>query len=351
MIKIWIDISHYNKLSGYWLVTREILKKLVKNQNLKIFLLSNEEKDIETSIKTEKNVKIIYTSCNYFLYRLRKQWLICNDLWLDIFFSFDQFVPIIEKKNIKYINIIHDIDEYVNFSWFKAIFYYSKLWLRKQLFFNLFKLDRFVINKSDSIISPSHYTKNNLVNHMNILSEKIYVIYRWIDHIPSKLYFKKKDYVLFPLCHWTDWFIYNLANKIIEQKLTKEVIIFKPLGNIEKNIILKKEVKIINKKLTEKEKYKFFWESKCAIYISDGEWFWFVPLECIYLWTHTLYYNNYSLWEIVWKAWTWIKEKNTNIFLKKINFSLTKNRKNILKKLYNRETTTEKILDIISKLS
>lgn len=129
-----------------------------------------------------------------------------------------------------------------------------------------------------------------------------------MDHL--KIYhenYTKKNYVIFPSYnHIYDDFLKKLAKDIVNQWIIASVI-FRKAPKIDFWDI---RIQNITQWCTEEEREKLFAEAKAAIYISDGEWFGFIPLELAFCKTPVLYYNRFCLPEIFGDAGIPFKELN-----------------------------------------
>ena len=130
MKKIGIDMSHYWKMSGYWVVATNIINELLKSNNYEFYLLSYEKKELPDNLKNKTNVHLITSNIRfYFLYRLWTQASLLKKYNIDIFYTPDQMVPL--RKVCKYISTIHDLWFYKKYSWFNVF----KLLKRKDCLF------------------------------------------------------------------------------------------------------------------------------------------------------------------------------------------------------------------------
>lgn len=302
MKKIAIDISYYWKMSGFWVVTNNLLKRILENDKENYFYLVSNEKKHLSELKDLKNWEFINTKTKFIIHKFFKLPFYLKKYRIDTYFSFDQELPL--RKVCKYVCIFHDI-------WAIA------LWKRnilKQLFtkwtdkldriYHLTWFEKRAARKADSIFCPSNRTKQDLIKYFKINNDKITVINRWVDHIRKDvLCKKKKDYILFPFSNLYDDFQYHLANEIIDKKIVNKIIFLRPSYLINKEIKLSKNIDIINYRIPQDELEKFYWEAQLSIYLSDYDWFGFVPLESALMWTPVICNKISCIPEIMWNLW------------------------------------------------
>lgn len=328
MKKIAIDITHFDKLSGYWVVTRNIVKWLLENDTENFYyLFSNESKNIE-SLKEFKNFKFINTNDSFIKYKFFKLSKYLKENNIDIFFSLDQTLPF--KKVCKYIVIEHDI--WMQKLWKKTLLkiLFSKdffLWL-----YHLLDIEKYHLKKADFIITPTNYVKNDIIKYYNLDESKIKVINWWINHLLKKAdLVKKENYILFPYIH-NSLFVEDLANKIIEKWLVDKIILLRYWKDFQNPKIID-----INKTIYPNENIDYYSKALLSIYISLNEWFWIVPPESMYYWTPVIFNNNTCLEEV--SSWWWImlNELNIDLFISEIEKLLNDNEyyNDIVTKWYN----------------
>lgn len=182
MAKIGINVSFLRKpATGIGQVTFNYLKALNKNSQSFKFYLYAEEK-LSQNLNLTKNFRE-----RIFLPPYKRDDLIRKIWWekfllsqkikqdnCSAFISLYQ-CPTILPKNIKHTMVVHDIipklfPEYLN-NW------------RKKLYW---KLTEKGIKKADKIIAISNCTKNDLIKHLQIPSDKIGVRYLDVDEIYKK---------------------------------------------------------------------------------------------------------------------------------------------------------------------
>ena len=301
MKKIWIDMSHYNKLSGYWVVAKNIIDHMLQYDNFEFFLFSNEDISLPESIKKDNIHIVVNKWISYIYYRMRHQAKVLKEHHIDTFFTCDQIVPL--RKVCRYISTIHDMFLWLNFWWLKALkILKPNWWDKKRFLYHLLGFDKLFAIKSDYIISPSEYTKKDVIKCLWLNEKKIVVAHWGIDNIKKIKQTSKQDYILFPLCTiFHDNFIFALWKRILELHMTKKIIYWKP-WNLWSKMTYKNtdpNIEVIQKRISEEEKEKLIAHAKIAIYVSPFEWFWFVPLECLRLWAPLIYNNVGSLWEVI----------------------------------------------------
>ncbi len=300
MKKIWIDMSHYNKTSWYGVVTKNIIDELLQYEDFDFFLFSNEEISLPEHIK-RRNIHIIISKwINYMYYRMRYQAKILKENKIDVFYTCDQIVPL--RKVCIYISTIHDIFLWLSFLWFKSFAMPKTRSYKKRFPYYLLGMDKRFAKRSDYIISPSEYTRQDVVKNLWIKKEKIIVAHRGIDHIKKCEQVVKQEYILFPLCTiFHDNFIFNLWERILALNMSAKIIYWKPWSLFCEMTYenTNPKIEILQKWISDEEKEKLISSAKLAIYISPFEWFWFVPLECLRLWTPLIYNNVWSLGEVI----------------------------------------------------
>ncbi len=309
MKNIAIDISHYDKLSWYGLVTRNIVDRLISQYpDNKYILISPILQDINHLLKY-KNVTYIQPKQNYFWYKFFGLPKILKDNHIDTFFSLDQTLPF--RKVCKYIIIEHDI-------WFQRmgkwaiIRQFFKRWSNKQLLLYYFfdSIEWHALKIADSIISPSYFTKHDIIDYYHIPESKIHVTYWWMDHITLwNLETKSWKYILFPFCNDTHLgFVYNLAEVLIKNKIIDEVIFLKGKKKKSEN----PKIKIISKYISPEDKEKYFHDAKLIIYYSEYDGFGFIPLEAMIHQKPIIINKSSSLQEISGKWAITIDNTDTN---------------------------------------
>lgn len=314
MKNIAIDITHYERISGYWVVTRNIVKWIIeKNDGNFYYLFSNEDKNLN-SLKEFKNFVFINTHEWFTKYKFFSLPKYLKKYNIDIFLSLDQTLPF--KKVCKYIVIEHDI-------WFQRLW---KKWLLKWLLNGSFKkswvlyyllnIEKIHLKNADIIVTPSEFTKNELIDFYEIDENKIKVIYWWIDHlIKNSIKYSKKDFILFPFCNdHNNGFVYKLAQRIISKNITKKVIILK----WNQKISTVDWIEIIQTYISNKDLEQYYKEALITIYYSYYDWFWFIPLESMFYSTPVIVNNSSSLPEISGKWAIIINSMDIDIWISKI---------------------------------
>lgn len=359
-MKIWINMSHYDKMWWYWVVATNIINELLVSYDYEFYLFNNTEFSLPKGCEHKSNIhKVITQSSNYIFYRLFTQWQLIKKYDIDCFFTPDQIVPL--KKHCKYISTIHDLYTYMHYIWFRAFHFFKEEWLKKWLrlfLYNFLPLDKIFAKNSDYIITPSTNSKNDIIKCFDVNPDKVIVSYRWIDNIKEyDVSIDDMNYVLFPLCdcYFSDYLAFRIWKEIINRNIVDKVFYWKPwwikydnfkqFEHVDRFIISKK-------RLSEEEKYNLIKNSKCCIYISKFEWFWFVPLECLKIWAPLLYYNVWSLDEVIWKYWIATNDTDVDDFVNNLDeLILNQNKiKSMIKdwikwsNKYTRKGTVEKIV-------
>ena len=351
--KIAIDISYYWKLSWYWIVTNNLLKNILeKDKKNYFYLISNENKNL-SEIKHLKNWEFICTNTSFVLHKFFKLTKYLKKYWIDLYFSFDQDIPL--KKVCKYAIVCHDIWAYIYWKKDTLINLLKKKISLLVWIYYLLGIDKKSAKKSDLIFCPSQNTKNDLIKYYWIDKNKIIVSYWWLDHLKTNSTWKINDYILFPFSNLYDDFQYELANKLIEEKIINKIVFLKP-ACLNNDNILKNGIKIIRNRISESELANYYSNAKLSIYLTSYDGFWFPPLESIFYWTPVLCNNAPCIPEIL--DWLWIiGELNENNFIatikkylndKKSYESLLVKQKNRIK-IFNRNNTATIILDNLWK--
>lgn len=355
MKKITIDITHFDRLSGYWVVTRNIIKWILeKDKNNFYYLISNSYKNLD-SLEEFKNFEFINTNENFILYKFFSLPRYLKKYKIDIFLSLDQDLPLM--KVCKYICVSHDIWAQIK----------GKKNMIKQLFtpwtdkldriYHLIDIEKVSLNKADFIFVPSLNTKNDLINHYKIPENKIILNHWWINHMISENAFEKQNKILFPYSNLYSDFQYRLANKLTEDRVVDKIIFLRP-AFIDENLKLNKNIEIIKWPIDPKDNEKYYKESLLSVYLSDYDWFGFVPLESMFYQIPVIYNIHSCMSEISWKWWVWIKNMDIDIFYEQIK-ELLKNREfynNLIERwIENIEkfkwtNTINKFLEIFNKL-
>jgi len=342
MKKIAIDISYYWKMCWYWIVTNNLLKKILEKDEWNYFyLISNEEKNL-SELNDLKNWEFVCTNTSFIMHKFLILPKYLKRYWIDIYFSFDQDIPI--KKVCKYIIISHDIWWIV--LWKQKLFSMMKKWLNlKNTIYHLLWLEKRAAKKSDLIFCPSENTKNDLIREFWVDSGKIHVTYWWLDHLKWSRISGKENYILFPFSNLYNDFQYWLANEILEKKFADKIIFLRP-AFINNDMKLHKWITIVNNRISEDDLIKYYSKAKLSIYLSDYDGFWFPPLESVFYWTPVLCNDNSCLPEILNNLWI-IHSLTINTFIEYLSTQDLNNlllQQEMLIKKYNREITSIEIL-------
>jgi hypothetical protein len=107
MKRIAIDITHYERMSGYGVVTRNIVKGLLQADPKNFYVLISSTHQNTNDLKGFKNFEVINTKENFTLYKFFTLPKHLKKHKIDIFLSLDQTLPF--HKVCKYIVIEHDI--------------------------------------------------------------------------------------------------------------------------------------------------------------------------------------------------------------------------------------------------
>lgn len=313
-MKIAFDISHYNKMSWFGVVTRNLVNAIMNLDKDNIYyLITNTpiDKKYLENLNKYTNCKLIVKESNFFYYKFFGISKILKKNKINLFISLDQQLPLI--KVCKYFCISHDIQTKITSKWKLLKEFISWKIKFTDFLYPILPLEEYSYILADKIFTPSTNTKNDLEKILWVKSNKIIVTPRWIDHLKNCESWKKENYILFPFPNNPDWFYELLANKIIENELADKIIILKPKWKI--NDTLNKKIKIINSKISDSELVELYKNAKISIYISDYDWFWFPPLESIHYWTPVIYNNHSCMEEIVWEWGICIPNLDINEFL------------------------------------
>jgi len=346
MNNIAIDITHFDKLSGFGVVTRNIIKWLLEEQDGNFYyLFSNEEKNLD-SLNEYKNFKFIKINDWFIKYKFFSLAKYLRQYKIDIFFSLDQTLPF--KKVCKYIMIEHDI--WMQRLWKKLDL--LKLFLKKDFLwlYHLLDIEKYHLKKADIIITPTNYVKNDIIDYYGLDKNKIKVINWWLDHLEkASEEINKENYILFPYLNESSWFAEKLAEKILEKKLVDKIIFLRYFKKIENPNIIN-----VDKKIQAEENKEFYSKAKITIYLSSNDWFWIVPLESMHYWTPVIFNKNTCLDEVSWNGGIEIDKLNLDDFIFEIekilkNPEVYNNQINNgyqwIKK-YKWENTVKKIIDL-----
>jgi glycosyltransferase involved in cell wall biosynthesis len=163
MIKIGIDITDLKYAqTGQKTYLESIIKTINKKNSYEFEFIY-----FSSPFPNLKNKNIFYSLINHLLLQLWKQIILPIKLILnrcEIVFITDYYVPLIHYK-FKSIQVIHDafFFEYPN--------HYNKYWL---IIYRLFSLPG--VYKSTYIITPTEYSKKQLLKYFRLSQEKIFVI-------------------------------------------------------------------------------------------------------------------------------------------------------------------------------
>lgn len=314
-MNIGIDITHYNRLSGYGVVARNIIKGLLtRDQENFYYLFSHEKKDLE-DIKYYKKFQFINTHQSFIWYKFFSLPYYLKKYDIDIFISLDQDLPL--RKVCTYICVSHDIGAQIK----------GKRNIIKQLLmrgtdkidriYHLFDLEKIALNNADFVITPSLHTKNDIIRLYHIPANKIIVSYWWIDHLVYGIHEDKSDYILFPYSNLYSNFQYMLANAIVENAIASKVIFLRPA--FAATIPLHPDVEVIAQRISDADNQKYFKQALVSVYLSDYDGFGFVPLESNFYYTPVVYNIHSCMLEIIKDSGIWIKELDVVLFIDTIH--------------------------------
>lgn len=355
MKKIAIDITHFDRLSGYGVVTRNIVKWLLKKDTTNFYyLFANKDFDLN-SLNEFKNFEFIKIPDWFIKYKFFSLAKYLKEYKIDVFLSLDQDLPLI--KTCKYICISHDI--WAQIKWkINILKQLLSLWTDKlDRIYHLLDLEKISLKKADLVFTPSLNTKNDVISHYKISENKIILNYWWIDHLKEKNNYEKENYILFPYSNLYSNFQYKLANKLIETWIINKVLFLRP-AYIDNNFILNKNIEIIQCPILPENNEKYYKKAVLSVYLSDYDWFWFVPLESMFYWTPVIYNQHSCMEEITSNWWIWIKKLDLDDFYQKIK-EIIENKKmyeSIKWKGYNNlarfkwENTVNKILTTLNNI-
>lgn len=307
-----MDITHYDKLSWFWVVTRNLAKWILKNKwNDKVTFVSNKPLNL-TDLQWE--YQFVISNSWFIRYKFIELDRIINQINGTAFLSLDHTLPL--RKVCKYAVVQHDI--WVQRTGLRAIA--KHFWLRgvlKTLYYWI-DLEWIALKKADLIICPSEYVKNDIVDYYKIGDDKIIVTPWWMDHITDNVQddIKKEDYILFPYCHTHDWFAFELAEMLISSGLAKKAVFIKPTDAPMTK--LSEKIQVITRNVTEAENRELYSKAKVSVYTTWNDGFWIVPLESMRYGTPVVFNDNTSLREISWGWWSCITKKETKPFIDEI---------------------------------
>ncbi|NUU97737.1 glycosyltransferase family 1 protein [Marinitoga sp. 1138] len=228
--------------------------------------------------------------------------------------------------------VIHDISFKINPSFFSKSF---RVWY-------LF-LMTFIMNNAKKIITPSDFSKKEILKNYKLEKDKIFVIYEGYEHIDriiednkimKKLELKEKDFFLAvgslnPNKNFE--FIINIAKKFKNEK-------FVIVGGINKKIFSKEKYNfkldniIYAGYISDSELKSLYKNCKAFIFPSFYEGFGLPPLEALSCGTNIIVSDTSSLKEIYKDVAEFIDPKNINTFSKNFKEISDEQRKNFLKK-------------------
>jgi glycosyltransferase involved in cell wall biosynthesis len=148
-------------------------------------------------------------------------------------------------------------------------------------------VERWHLKNADIIITPSQFTKNELINYYHTKPEKINVVYWGMDHtFYSNKKYEKRNQILFPFSSVHSDFAFKLANEILEKEIVESVVMTKPGFP---TIPLHQGIKIVRGRISDEENEKYYKESLLSIYLSDYDGFGIAPLESMFYGTPVIY--------------------------------------------------------------
>ncbi|MDR2415716.1 MAG: glycosyltransferase [Candidatus Peribacteria bacterium] len=228
MKTIAIDITHYERMSGYGVVTRNIVKGLLQADPDNFYvLISHTHQNVE-NLKEFKNRKFVNTNENFTLYKFFTLPKYLKKHNVEVFLSLDQTLPF--KKVCKYLIVEHDI-VYQRMGKRNLLknFFMNKHIRRLTFLYYFLDFEKLWLKKADTIITPSQFTKEELIQYYHIRPEKINVVYRGMDYtFYSNKQYKKKNQILFPFPSLHSDFAFKLANELLEKRIIESIVMTKP---------------------------------------------------------------------------------------------------------------------------
>ena len=318
-MKIAIDVSHYNKLSWFGVVTRGLVDALMELDTKNTYYFVTNVKINDQYLQNFNNFpngKLIVYESNYISYKFFGVTKILKEHDVDLYISLDQQLPL--RKVCKYYCVSHDILVKILWRWklFKELLVWNLKF--KDFIYYFMPFEEYSYHLADKIFTPSKNTKKDLIEKLWIHQNNIIVMHRWMDHLQetSQYAWNKKNYILFPFPNNPTWFYLELANKIIESWLSDSVIVLKPTWKV--NELSNNKIKIITDRISDLELIELYQNAKLSIYISDYDWFWFPPLESIFYGTPVIYKDHSCMDEVVWRWGIKVKDFDIEEFINEI---------------------------------
>jgi len=200
-LTVWFNSLNNRKPDGIAVYTQEIWKVLQKEKDITLVPLTFNKVPSSAKLECSANISkgFLKFSIHTILHRIFNipfTELSLYEKKIDLFFAPDHHIPLM--KNVPVIATVMDIIPLVHPEWVRSSFRKIKI--------NLFKRS---ILGADHIITISNYSKKDLIDHLNIPSDKISVV----DLGVNKRFFKKvsdteKKYVLDKYYLVKDFFIF-----------------------------------------------------------------------------------------------------------------------------------------------
>lgn len=272
-------------------------------------------------------------------------------------------LPLRKPQWTKYIVTIHDLSVITMPHLYKKSF--SILYKR---------LIKKSIAHADRIIAVSHHTKHDIIKYYTVKSEKIIVLYPWINPIFMQNTHKKRllneKYIVSITTHPKRKNILSVIESLAHLKKNNIIIRYVIVGIIgeqQKKILQNKinELKLneqvsIRWYATEEELLSLYQNAELFIYPSFYEWFWFPIIEAMASKTLVITSNSSSMKELVTDNNFLVDPYSINDIANKIEYALnlSESEKNVIIeknyqfiKQFNRETIALQFSSIVNNIS
>ncbi len=278
MKKILINFLYWGEReTGLYRSGYNIIKNLAEISEEKLFCITNYYNDLnfqnlEIIPKNLKFKKPVFKTIESQFYLLN----IIKKINPDIIFNPFHYGVILKKVN--QVTIIYDLIHITIFRARKSSYFYHRFILRK------------LLNNCRFILTPSHATKNDLMNFFKINEEKIKVLYLGIEekfqnlNLPKENFFlivnptfpyKNVDYII------KIWRKFNIEEKLIIVGYTTKCIKYRNyLKNLVKKLNLQDKVSFLGR-VSDEELIELYNKARGLISASLKEGFNLTPLEAL----------------------------------------------------------------------
>ena len=211
------------------------------------------------------------------------------------------YLPFYSIPNVKKVITVHGLDLYIPQQWRAKFHKAPKAWLQQNLFALLFSKNK---DKIDAFIAVSNFLKQELVTHLRIPSEKIWVVYHGVDTKFKPLKMEKCPVIISdtPLPE-----LIEIHYKLRKKGITHELLIFTKRGygaEAEKlvyHLNLQKYVDFIGH-LPQNELVRLYNRAEVFVHLAGYEGFGLTTLEAMACGCPVVTTNVGSLPEVVGDA-------------------------------------------------